>query len=72
MLVEAVVFCRNQSFFDERRDFINRDEVAAFFAELGNEFAVRGPHTHRNLRLVVDDSVNRRELRVNEGEDKKR
>ena len=72
MLIEAVIFCRNQSFFDERRNFVNRDEVAAFFAEFGNQLAVGGPDAHRDLRLVVDDGVNRRELRVNEGEDEKR
>ena len=41
-------------------------------AEFGNEFAVSRPHTHRNFRFVVNDGVNRRQLRINQRKYKQR
>ncbi len=72
VLVKTVVLGGDNRLLNPIGNFVNRDEVSSFFAEFGNEFAVSRPHTHRNFRFVVNDGVNRRQLRINQRKYKQR
>ena len=70
MVIKAVIFSRNHGLFYMSRNLIDGDEVSSFFAELSNELAVCRPDSHRDFRLVVNNRINWRQLRVDKRKNK--
>ena len=57
MLVEAIVFCRQDGLLHDRWYVLNRDHGASFLAVFANQEAVGGVNTQRDLRPVVSQHL---------------
>ncbi|MNM96066.1 hypothetical protein D3C81_1085320 [compost metagenome] len=62
VLVEAVVLDREHGLLHDVRDLGDRHEVAALLAELADQHVVRRVDPQRDLRAVVGDGVQRRQV----------
>jgi hypothetical protein len=69
MLVEALVFSRQNGLFHDVRDVLDADQRAALFAEFPDQVPVGGIDTQRNLRLVVGQHLDRRQLGISQDDD---
>ena len=63
VLIEAGVLDGEHGVLHDLRDLGDRHEVAALLAELAEQHAVGGEHAHRQLRPVVGEAADLRQVR---------
>jgi hypothetical protein len=63
VLIEPLVFGRQNGMFHDIRDFADTHDRPALLAELAQEVAVRRHHPQRDLGLVIGQCVERGERR---------
>ena len=64
MLVEAVVLDRQHRLFHDLRDVLDAHQVAPLLAEFADQHVVGGKDPQRNLRPVVGQRIERRQVRI--------
>ena len=69
VLVKAVVLRSQDGLLQGLRDFAEGQEVAPLLAEFADQHAIGRPDAQRNLRPVVRQGVDRRQVRIDDRED---
>ncbi len=69
MLIETLVFGRQNGLFHDIRDLGHRHDGPAFLPEFAQQVALGGQDPQGNFRLVVREGIERRQGRVEQGED---
>jgi len=66
VLIEALVFGRQDGLLHDLGDVLDMDDLASFFPELSDQIAVGGEDAQRNLWAIIGQNLERREVRIGE------
>ena len=64
VLIKTLIFCGQDGLLHHLRDFLYTDDGSPFLAEFADQMTVSGVYPERNLRAIISQYFERRQVRV--------